>query len=79
MIPSRSNSIWGRNYDLGQNESGKWQFLCSSGGQLTGLKKRVTLGLSEFGYQPIEIDRAEFARLLKQTRNKERNKNHDKL
>jgi hypothetical protein len=78
MIPSRRNSIWGRNYDLGQNASGGWQFICSSGGKLTGLKKRVTLGLNELSYHPIEIDRAEFARLLKQKRNNERNKNEQR-
>lgn len=71
MIPSRRNIIWGRNYDLGRNASGGWQFLCSSGGTW---KKRITLGLDEFNYHPIEIDRAEFARLLKQHRKTERNK-----
>lgn len=78
MIPSRMNSIWGRNYDLGQNANYKWQFLCSSGGRPYGMKKRVTLGLAEFNYHPIEVDRAEFARMLKKCRKEQREKAKEK-
>jgi hypothetical protein len=71
MIVSRKNRIWGRIYDIGKNKSDRWQSVCTSGGPF---RKQASMHMSEFGYDPIKIDRNKFAELLRQHRKTERNK-----
>lgn len=71
MITSRRNQIWGRMYDIGKTPSGAWQIVCTCGGKYS---KKASLHLAEFERNTIEIDRNQFAQLLRQHRKNERNK-----
>lgn len=73
MIKSKRNLIWGRLYDVGQNETGRWQFVCSTGGPRP---KLLSLHLAEFDREPILMDRKKFAEFLRQHRKNERTKNN---
>jgi hypothetical protein len=75
MITSRRNQIWGRIYDIGKNESGRTQCICTSGGPYV---KTASLHLSEFDFNQIKIDRSKFAEQLRQHRKTERNKHAEK-
>jgi len=75
MIESSKNNIWGRIYQIGKNASGRYQSICSCGGRYA---KQATIHLSDFDYQPIKIDRAEFAKLILQHRKNEKSKAKEK-
>jgi len=60
MIASVKNNIWGRVYNLAEGA-----FVCTSSGRFV---KLASLGLRQFGFEAIKIDRNKFAQLLREHR-----------
>ena len=79
MITSAKNNLRGRVYNLGDGA-----LVCTSSGRFVKLAsitssgrfvKLASIGLRQFGFEAIKIDRNKFAQLLRQHRKTERNPN----